>query len=82
MSEPGFVGLGDYHDLFYIQNRGNHKIPLILVQTVFIPPPFEKLAGDLPGAYSSRINIQHRLVYQVTKEMRAVKVIRMWSYYE
>jgi hypothetical protein len=35
MSEPGFIGLGDYHDFFYIQNRGNHKIPLILVQTVF-----------------------------------------------
>jgi len=46
------------------------------------PPPFEKLVGDLSGAYSRRINIQHRLVYQVIKEMRIVKIIRMWSHYE
>jgi Txe/YoeB family toxin of toxin-antitoxin system len=46
------------------------------------PPPFEKLVGDLSGAYSRRINIQHRLVYQVIKENRTVKIIRMWSHYE
>ncbi|OGX60905.1 MAG: toxin of toxin-antitoxin system [Omnitrophica WOR_2 bacterium RIFOXYC2_FULL_45_15] len=46
------------------------------------PPPFEKLVGDLGGAYSCRINIQHRLVYQVIKESRTVKVIRMWTHYE
>ncbi|HAH21912.1 MAG TPA: Txe/YoeB family addiction module toxin [Candidatus Omnitrophica bacterium] len=46
------------------------------------PPPFEKLSGDLDGAYSRRINIQHRLVYQVIKESRTVKVIRMWTHYE
>jgi len=46
------------------------------------PPPFEKLAGDLAGAYSRRINIQHRLVYQVLTEERVVKVLRMWSHYE
>ena len=46
------------------------------------PPPFEKLVGDLSGAYSRRINIQHRLVYQVIKEKRTVKIIRMWSHYE
>lgn len=46
------------------------------------PPPFEKLVGDLDGAYSRRINIQHRLVYQVLKAQRAVKVIRMWTHYE
>jgi len=46
------------------------------------PPPFEKLVGDLDGAYSRRINIQHRLVYQVLKDKRAVKVIRMWTHYE
>ena len=46
------------------------------------PPPFEKLVGDLDGAYSRRINIQHRLVYQVLKDHRAVKVIRMWTHYE
>ena len=45
------------------------------------PPPYEKLMGDLSGAYSRRINIQHRLVYQVTKEIRTVKVVRMWTHY-
>ena len=46
------------------------------------PPPFEKLVGDLAGAYSRRINIQHRLVYQVLKEIKTVKVLRMWTHYE
>jgi len=46
------------------------------------PPPFEKPVGDLSGAYSRRINIQHRLVYQVLAEERVVKVIRMWTHYE
>jgi Txe/YoeB family toxin of toxin-antitoxin system len=46
------------------------------------PPPFEKLIGDLEGAYSRRINIQHRLVYQVLKDIKTVKVIRMWTHYE
>ncbi len=46
------------------------------------PPPFEKLIGDLSGACSRRINIQHRLVYQVLEEERVVKVLRLWSHYE
>lgn len=46
------------------------------------PPPFEKLVGDLSGACSRRINIQHRLIYQVLVEERFVKVIRMWTLYE
>jgi len=46
------------------------------------PPPFEKLVGDLAGAYSRRINIQHRLVFEVLDEDRTVKVIRMWTHYE
>jgi toxin YoeB len=46
------------------------------------PPPYEKLVGDLSGAYSRRINIQHRLVYEVLQEQRVVKVLRMWSHYE
>ena len=46
------------------------------------PPPYEKLVGDLAGAYSRRINIQHRLVYEVLQEQRIVKVLRMWSHYE
>jgi toxin YoeB len=46
------------------------------------PPPYEKLVGDLSGAYSRRINIHHRLVYQILKEIRTVKIIRMWTHYE
>lgn len=46
------------------------------------PPPYEKLVGDLSGAYSRRINIQHRLVYQTLDEIRTVKVLRMWTHYE
>lgn len=46
------------------------------------PPPFEKLVGDLAGAFSRRINIQHHMVYQVLKRERIVKVIRMWTHYE
>lgn len=46
------------------------------------PPPYEKLVGDLAGAYSRRINIQHRLVYEVFTQERTVRVLRMWSHYE
>lgn len=46
------------------------------------PPPYERLVGDLAGACSRRINIQHRLVYQVLEDIRTVKVIRMWTHYE
>ena len=46
------------------------------------PPPYEKLVGDLAGAYSRRINIQHRLVYQVYLDEHTVKVLRMWTHYE
>jgi len=46
------------------------------------PPPFEKLVGDLAGAYSRRINIQHRLVYQVFETERIVRILRMWTHYD
>lgn len=46
------------------------------------PPPYEKLVGDLSGAYSRRINIQHRLVYEILTEQHAVRVLRMWTHYE
>ena len=46
------------------------------------PPPFEKLLGDLAGAFSRRINIQHRIVYQILDDVKIVKVIRMWTHYE
>ena len=55
----------------------------ILEQNPFQSPPrYEKLLGDLTGAYSRRINIQHRLVYQVIEKEKAVKVLRMWTHYE
>jgi len=46
------------------------------------PPPYEKLVGDLAGAYSRRINIKHRLIYQVLEDLGTVKVLRMWTHYE
>ena len=46
------------------------------------PPPFEKLLGDLAGAYSRRINIQHRLVYQILEEERIIQILRLWTHYE
>ena len=46
------------------------------------PPPFESLVGDLSGAYSRRINIQHRLVYQILERERSVKILRLWTHYE
>lgn len=46
------------------------------------PPPYEKLIGDLAGAYSRRINIQHRLVYQVLQDEQVVKILRLWSHYD
>jgi Txe/YoeB family toxin of toxin-antitoxin system len=46
------------------------------------PPPYEKLLGDLSGAYSRRINIQHRLVYQIYEKEKIIKIIRMWTHYE
>jgi Txe/YoeB family toxin of toxin-antitoxin system len=59
------------------------KLLEILSENPFqTPPPFEKLIGDLSGAYSRRITIQHRLVYQVLQEKKTVKVIRMWTHYE
>jgi toxin YoeB len=55
----------------------------VLVNDPFLnPPPFEKLVGDLAGAYSRRINIQHRMVYEVFTKERIVRVLRMWTHYE
>ena len=58
------------------------KLLELLRQNPFqTPPPYEKLVGDLSGAYSRRINIHHRLVYQIIEEVRTVKVVRMWTHY-
>ena len=57
-------------------------LDLLRVDPFQNPPPYEKLVGDLSGAYSRRINIQHRLIYQILKDTHTVKVIRMWTHYE
>ena len=65
-----------------LRSKAEKLLKLLAGNPFHIPPPFEKLTGDLSGAYSRRINIQHRLVYQVLKEEKAVKVIRLWTHYE
>jgi len=57
-------------------------IDLLAADPLRNPPPFEWLVGDLAGAYSRRINFQHRLVYQILRDEHAVKIIRMWTHYE
>ncbi len=59
------------------------RLLAVLAEDPFLnPPPFERLVGDLAGAYSRRINIQHRLVYQVFSEEHTVRILRMWTHYE
>lgn len=65
-----------------LKNKALRLLALLEKDPFQNPPPFEKLVGDLEGALSRRINIQHRLVYQVLEEDRVVKVLRMWTHYE
>jgi toxin YoeB len=65
-----------------LRDRAQALLDLLADDPFQSPPPFERLVGDLAGAYSRRINIQHRLVYQVLAEEHVVKVLRMWSHYE
>ncbi len=65
-----------------LRDKAQRLLNVLAEDTFQTLPPLEKLVGDLAGAYSRRINIQHRLVYQVLKEQRAVKVLRMWTHYE
>lgn len=65
-----------------LKERAEKLLELLSKNPFQTPPPYEKLLGDLTGAYSRRINIQHRLVYQVLKDQKIVKVIRMWTHYE
>ena len=65
-----------------LRPRAVKLLTLLRVNPFGKPPSFEKLVGDLTGAFSRRINIQHRLVYQVLKKERVVKVLRMWTHYE
>jgi len=65
-----------------LQSKAEQLLQVLREDPFRNPPRFEKLTGDLAGAYSRRINIQHRLVYQVLEEERVVKVLRLWTHYE
>lgn len=65
-----------------LKSKARKLLDLIAEDPFTRPPPFEKLVGDLAGAYSRRINIQHRLVYQVLEEERVIKILRLWTHYE
>lgn len=65
-----------------LKPRAQELLALIAEDPYRKPPPFENLIGDLAGAYSRRINIQHRLAYQVVEGERVVKVLRLWTHYE
>jgi len=65
-----------------LKPRAEKLLALLAKDPYQTPPPFERLVGDLSGACSRRINIQHRLVYQVLDDIKTVKVIRMWTHYE
>ena len=65
-----------------LKNKAQELLGVLETNPYQTPPPFEKLVGDLNGAYSRRINIQHRLVYQILSEVKTVKIIRLWTHYE
>jgi toxin YoeB len=65
-----------------LKNKAQLVLEIIKNDPYQKPPPFEKLVGDLSGAYSRRINIQHKLVYQVYEKEHVIKVIRLWTHYE
>lgn len=65
-----------------LKNNAKKLLDIIEENPFQNPPPYEKLVGDLTGAYSRRINIQHRLVYQVYENEKLIKIIRMWTHYE
>lgn len=65
-----------------LKDKAKDLLRILEVNPYQTPPSYEKLAGDLAGAYSRRINIQHRLVYQVLDNEKIVKVLRMWTHYE
>lgn len=65
-----------------LKPKAEKLIALLRQNPYTTPPRYEKLVGDLSGAYSRRINIQHRLVYQILEDEKTIKVIRMWTHYE
>ena len=65
-----------------LRPKAEELLKIITKNPFQIPPPYEKLVGELHGAYSRRINIQHRLVYEIIDSIKTVKVLRMWTHYE
>ena len=65
-----------------LQKKADELIQILRKNPFQSPPPFEKLVGDLSGAYSRRINIQHRLVYQIMNNEKVIKILRMWTHYD
>ena len=65
-----------------LKPRAEKLLEILAANPYRTPPPFERLVGDLTGACSRRINIQHRLVYQILDDIKTVKIIRMWTHYE
>lgn len=65
-----------------LKDKAQALLDILEVDPLPNPPPYEKLVGDLKGAYSRRINIQHRLVYEIFRKEKKIRVLRMWSHYE
>ena len=65
-----------------LKDKAQFLLDIVAVNPFQTPPPYEKLVGDLAGAYSRRINIQHRLVYEVLESDKTIKVLRLWTHYE
>jgi len=65
-----------------LKTKAQKLLQVIEINPYANPPPYEKLVGDLSGTYSRRINIQHRLVYQVIEDKKAIKILRLWTHYQ
>jgi len=65
-----------------LRDKAQALLDILEIDPLQNPPPYEKLVGDLKGAYSRRINIQHRLVYEIFRKQKTVRVLRMWTHYE
>jgi toxin YoeB len=65
-----------------LKDKAQALLDILEVDPLQNPPPYEKLVGDLKGAYSRRINIQHRLVYEILRKEKTVRILRMWTHYE
>lgn len=66
----------------HLEEKAKALIEIIKTNPFQVPPPYEKLVGDLNGAYSRRINVQHRLVYQVYEAEQTIKIVSLWTHYE